>query len=186
MENFECNSNKFPHHQNVARAPIHTGTSDEMFRVYQTLFLSGILTPATLPHSYIFLWTGSTPSSKVVGKTTKLLETLAEKVSAFFQNAAEPLFNSSHVDTAFRMDVVFPACLTSATFMNALLYSIVQTANKGKLTSEGLCLLSKALKCLRQTVASSDSLTHADIGAMMILQGVAASLYSKIAPKTFD
>jgi hypothetical protein len=94
----------------------------------------------------------------------------------FFRNAAEPLFNTSLVDTAFGMDAVFPGCLSAPAFLNALLFSVVQMINKGKPTLEGLRLQGRALQCLRRTFASSTwNLSHPDIGAVMILQGVAAS-----------
>jgi hypothetical protein len=97
-------------------------------------------------------------------------------VIGYFQCAAEPLFNSNHVDAAFRMDVVFPECLIAPAFLNALLYSVIQTSSRGRFTSEGLQLQGKALQYLRQSVLTSKTgLSYSDIGAIMILHGVAAS-----------
>jgi hypothetical protein len=74
------------------------------------------------------------------------------------------------------MDVVFPECLNTAAFLNALLFSIIQMANKGKSTSEAMRLQGDALQCLRRTLSSTTSgLCYPDVGAIMILQGVAAS-----------
>jgi hypothetical protein len=95
-----------------------------------------------------------------------------------FQKATEPLFNSSPVDSDFRMDVVFPECLNAASFMNALLYSVVLMENKGRSTLESLRLHGMALQHLHHTMSSSKpNLTHSDVGAIMILQGVAVSVH---------
>lgn len=91
-----------------------------------------------------------------------------------FRNAAEPLFHTGHVDSVLRMDAVYPGCLTSPAFFNALLYSVAHTANMGKSTPESLQLKGKALKNLNMTLSSTNPcMNHADIGAVMILQGVA-------------
>lgn len=93
---------------------------------------------------------------------------------AYFQRAAEPLFNSSHVDSDFSMEAVFPGCLKATAFMNALLYSIVQAANFGHVSVEGLKLQGKALRHLSRSLTTPGSCpTYSDIGAMMVLQGVA-------------
>lgn len=90
---------------------------------------------------------------------------------AFFQGATEPLFSIGHVDSELRMDAAFPGCMVTPSFMCALLYSIVQMQNKGRASSEALTLHGMALNGLRQTV--QNKATYADVGAIMILQGVA-------------
>lgn len=95
---------------------------------------------------------------------------------AFFRNAAEPLFDTSHVDSNFSMNAVFPECLTAPTFLKALLYSIVQTTNKGKPNVEGLQLMGTCLQGLSETLSNTKKrIDHADIGAILILQGVSVS-----------
>jgi hypothetical protein len=91
--------------------------------------------------------------------------------SAFFQRATEPLFSVKHVDSEFCMDAAFPGCLINPAFMCALLYAIVQMQNRGKPTSEALQLHGLALNSLR-TMVQRDA-TYAEIGTIMILQGVA-------------
>lgn len=71
------------------------------------------------------------------------------------------------------MDMVFPGCLECPAFLNALLYSVVQMANKGRTTVEGLHLLGKALQSLSQAVSGRNHPRYAEIGAILILQGVA-------------
>ncbi len=69
--------------------------------------------------------------------------------------------------------MVFPGCFECPAFLNALLYSIVQMANRGQTTMEGLRLLGRALQNLGQCITSGSGLRHSQIGAVMILQGVA-------------
>ena len=75
------------------------------------------------------------------------------------------------------MDAVYPGCLTSPAFLNALLYSVLHTINMGKSTPESLRLKGKALQNLNMTLSSPNPyMSHADIGAVMILHGVAVCL----------
>lgn len=74
------------------------------------------------------------------------------------------------------MDVVFPGCLTSVSFLNALIYSVVQAANSGNLSTEGLKLQGAAIRNLIGSMTTSkNGLGYSEIGAIMILQGVAVS-----------
>ena len=92
----------------------------------------------------------------------------------YFQRAAEPLFNSNPVDSNFCMEAVFPGCLAATAFVNALIYSIVYTANKGQVSVEGLRLQGKALQSLHNSFNLPGlNLSYSDIGAIMVLQGVA-------------
>ena len=94
-----------------------------------------------------------------------------------YRNAAEPLFDTNHVDSDLRVDAVFPGCLESTAFLNAMVYSIVQTTNEDRFTSEALRLKGKALECLRIATSSADqALTYSDIGAIMVLKGDAVSV----------
>jgi hypothetical protein len=128
----------------------------------------------TRPRMYNCPMNESTSSSRAVSHARS--SSLSSQLdTAYFKCASEPLFNSSHADATFGMTAVFPNCLTAAGFLNALMYSILQTMNGGEITSEGLRLQAKALQCLRQAVSSS-ILNYADVGAIMILQGVAVSI----------
>ena len=91
-------------------------------------------------------------------------------VTATFQHAAEPLFHVKHVDSDSRLDLVFPRSLECPAFLNPLLYSMVQTGNRGKTTVDGLRLRGKALHCLRCSTFTDDGWGHADIGAILVLQ----------------
>ena len=74
------------------------------------------------------------------------------------------------------MKAVFPRCLETKAFVNALLYSIVQATNKGQSSVEGLKLKGNALQSLHHSLTSEGrTLHHSDVGAVIILQGVAVS-----------
>ena len=119
---------------------------------------------------------GLTLSSKALSVTilSQVCRSLSKRTTtAVFRHAAEPLFGVDHVDAHCRMDAIYPGCFTSPAFLNALLYSVVQTANKGMTTLDGLRLLGKALQSLGQSISSKGGLHPAEFGAIMILQGVA-------------
>lgn len=75
------------------------------------------------------------------------------------------------------METVFPACLSEPAFLNALLYSIVQTLNLGRPTVEGFRLKGKAIDCLNQKLSSNDDkfMGTSVMGAIMVLKGTAVS-----------
>lgn len=91
-----------------------------------------------------------------------------------FRHAAEPLFDTTHIESSMSMNSVFPLCLSSHAFLNALVYSIVQASNRGKVTLEQLRLKSRTIAALHETIISRDnSLTAASVSTIMILRGVA-------------
>ena len=72
------------------------------------------------------------------------------------------------------MEDVFPGCLTNVAFMNALLFSILQTIHKGNTTFTALTLRGRALRNLQNSLlAMPKSLTHAEVGAVLVLHGAA-------------
>jgi hypothetical protein len=106
-------------------------------------------------------------------------------ITEHFQHAAEPLFNNCHIDSDFRMDVVFPGCFQSASFLNALLFSVVKTASRGECSRESLRLQSKVLFHLRKTVTTTDKdFSPSDVGTILILQGTAVRVRFLITDTT--
>lgn len=97
--------------------------------------------------------------------------------TAYFRDAAEPLFSidlTSAGEVGFRMEDVFPGCLEDATFLDALLLAITLVATKGKPTVQSLGLQGRAIQSVRRKMlTSSENLQHPDVGAILLLQGVA-------------
>lgn len=97
--------------------------------------------------------------------------------TAFFRDACEPLFSVNLVEageTGFRMEDVFPGCLTDAAYFNSLLLAISLLANKGSVTVETLRLHGRSLRDVRhRLLIAPHDLNHADVGSMLLLQGIA-------------
>jgi hypothetical protein len=91
-----------------------------------------------------------------------------------FRLAAEPCFDTSHVDGSMNIQAVFPGCMDEPVFLNALAYSMVQILDRGRITVESLNLKGKTVQLLNEKLASTlqcpDTLV---IGAIMILKSVA-------------
>ena len=99
-----------------------------------------------------------------------------------FRTASEPLFDPNHVDSALSMHAVFPHSEEEPAFLNALLYSMIQTTNRGKPTTEGVSLQARIIKLLNLKLSSLDpSLSQADIGAIMILKTTAYKYCDHVA-----
>ncbi len=99
-----------------------------------------------------------------------------------FRTASEPLFDPSHVDSALSMHAVFPHSEEEPAFLNALLYSVVQTINRGKSTIEGLSLQARTIALLNEKLSLPlPTLSPADIGAIMILKTTAYKNYDFVA-----
>ena len=102
-----------------------------------------------------------------------------------FRTASEPLFDPSHVDSALSMHAVFPHSEEEPAFLNALLYSVVQTTNRGKSTIEGLSLQARIISLLNEKLSSPlPTLSPADIGAIMILKTTAYKTCDFVAHDT--
>lgn len=95
--------------------------------------------------------------------------------SEAFRHAAEPLFDTSHVDSSMNISSVFPTCFQSRAFFNALVYSVIQAFNCGKTTLEQLKQRSSTIAALQDAFLSTKSTltTASTVGAIMILRGTA-------------
>jgi hypothetical protein len=91
-----------------------------------------------------------------------------------FRVTSAPLFDVRNVETALDMRAVFPQSEEEPCFLNALLYSIIQIANRGAPTIEGLSLLGKSISLLNKELSSlPQNLSPAVVGAIMILKTTA-------------
>lgn len=94
--------------------------------------------------------------------------------SEAFRHAAEPLFDTAHVDSPMNMSSVFPPGSQSKAFFYSLIYSIVQAFNRGRTTLEQLKLRSKSIASLNEVIASGNSSPNmASVATIMVLRGTA-------------
>jgi hypothetical protein len=91
--------------------------------------------------------------------------------SLALREAAEPIFDPSHVDSPRSITAVFPTCLEDAAFFNALVFSIVLTANRGQHTPELLRLKCRAIQVLNDSIVFGSS--SVPLAAVLIFRGAA-------------
>lgn len=140
-------------------------------------------TPVSSPASALECWHAFTPfAAKHVDLSVYRLDSLLK--SDAFRSVSEPLFDSRHVDASLNMQAVFPKGEEDPLFMNALLFSIVQTINGGSLTREGLSLQSRIVFLLNEKLATVQGLSSTDIGAIIILKTTAYKTLDFIAYQT--
>jgi hypothetical protein len=96
--------------------------------------------------------------------------------SEAFRHAAEPLFDTTYIDSPLNLQHVFPTCFADTVFLQALVYSIMLAHNRGHSTVEQLRLKSQALLSLKSALASieeSGGSCTAALSAMIVLRGSA-------------
>ena len=102
--------------------------------------------------------------------------------SPAFRSASMPIFDGSPIDTAVKMQAVFPESEESAVWANALLYSTVQIANRGAPTVEGQMLLEKTIQSMNRKLTSpNETFCSAAVGAIMLLKATAYKTYDLVA-----
>ena len=91
-----------------------------------------------------------------------------------FRYAAEPLFDTRHVDSPLSMQAVFPTCVDDPAFHHAVCYSILQTYNRGRFTLEQSHIKGKTISALNKSITSgSQALLSSSTAAILILKTTA-------------
>lgn len=94
--------------------------------------------------------------------------------SEAFRYAPNPVFDGSHVDAALGMTAVFPQCQDEPLFLNALVFSIIETMNRGTLMMEGLSLQGRIVQLINSKLTSRlEIISPGVIGAIMLLKSTA-------------
>ncbi|UKZ66041.1 uncharacterized protein TrAtP1_007223 [Trichoderma atroviride] len=94
--------------------------------------------------------------------------------SEAFRYASNPVFDASHVDAALSMASVFPRCEDEPLFLNAVVFSIIETMNRGTLKMEGLSIQGKIVQLMNKQLRSRpETLSPGVIGAIMLLKSTA-------------
>ena len=86
-----------------------------------------------------------------------------------FKYAAEPLFDTSHIDSELNILEVFPTCINDVVFYNSLVYAILQSYNRGVPSQEVYRLKSQSIACLQKSLAGSDP----SVASILCLRGAA-------------
>lgn len=91
-----------------------------------------------------------------------------------FRYAPNPVFDASHVDAALSMTSVFPRCEDEPLFLNALVFSIIETMNRGALKMEGLSLQGRIVQLMNRKLTSRlEAISPGVVGAIMLLKSTA-------------
>lgn len=94
--------------------------------------------------------------------------------SEAFQYVPNPVFDASHVDAALSMTSVFPRCEDEPLFLNALVFSIMETMNKGSLKMEGLSIQGRIVQLMnKQLTSRPETISPGVVGAIMLLKSTA-------------
>ncbi|PON20359.1 hypothetical protein TGAM01_v210738 [Trichoderma gamsii] len=94
--------------------------------------------------------------------------------SEAFQYVSNPSFDASHVDAALSMTSVFPRCEDEPLFLNALVFSIIETLNRGALKMEGLSIQGRIVQLMNKRLTSRpETISPGVIGAIMLLKSTA-------------
>ncbi|KAK1241038.1 LOW QUALITY PROTEIN: hypothetical protein MKX08_001012 [Trichoderma sp. CBMAI-0020] len=94
--------------------------------------------------------------------------------SEAFRYASNPAFDASHVDAALSMAAVFPLCEDEPLFLNALVFSIIETMNKGTPKMEGLSIQARIVQLMNKQLTSwPETISPGVIGAIMLLKSTA-------------
>lgn len=142
---------------------------------------SGYQTAETCDLEAIQFFDSCIPSSPVclhpfAIKAAQHVDLSVERLDELFKSnayryAAEPVFDIQHVDSPLSMEAVFPTCGDDPAFYNAVCYSILQTANRGKFTLEQCHIKSQTISALNKSLASgSSALLSSSTAAIIILK----------------
>jgi hypothetical protein len=94
--------------------------------------------------------------------------------SEAFRYVPNPVFDASHVDAALSMTSVFPRCEDEPLFLNALVFSIIETMDREALKLEALSLQGRIVQLMNSRLTSRlDTITPCMIGAIMLLKSTA-------------
>ena len=156
------------------RSELRGSAADIIPYSHRSKVLSGPATPLTYWHPFTSF------AAKYVRLPVARVDHLLK--SNAFRTASEPLFDPNHVDSDLSMHAVFPHSEEEPAFLNALLYSIVQTTNRGHSTIESLSLQARIIALLNDKLSSPfPTLSPADIGAIMILKTTAYKYCDHVA-----
>lgn len=94
--------------------------------------------------------------------------------SSAFRAAAEPMFETTHVDANMNMLSVFPGCENDIVFMNALTYAMILMESRCRVTQEALLLQGDTIRLLNARLASGSAKDLVPVaGAVMLLRSIA-------------
>lgn len=122
-----------------------------------------------IPQAPVCLHPFATMAAPHVDLAVERLDVLFK--SDAFRYAAEPIFDTRHVDSPLNMKSVFPTCVDDPAFHNAVCYSILQTYNRGKFTLEQFYIKGRTISALNQSLNSGQSaLLSSSTAAIIILK----------------